>query len=149
MYEFQVGGRAFCGAPDGVWAVDSMFRRRHRKEDANAVELRSVAPRTGNRLTYLYDFGDNWEHEILVEQTSCPDGDPGRAVCLAGERACPPEDCGGIWGYDEVLAAIADPTNPALAERRQWVGPNYDPGRFDLASVTARLRRFNPIPTAL
>jgi hypothetical protein len=141
LYKFQVGKRVIGGHPHSVLAPDSMFRRRP-NEDADTVELRSVAPRQGARLTYVYDFGDNWEHEVLVEAASCPDGDPDRAVCLVGERACPPEDCGGVWGYEEVLAAIADPRNPALTERREWVGQAYDPERFDLRSVNARLRRF-------
>jgi hypothetical protein len=143
LYDFQVGKRVIGGRPHGVPAPDRMFGRAS-KEDAHAVELRSVAPRKCARLTYRYDFGDNWQHEILVEATSCPDGDPSRAVCLVGERACPPEDCGGIRGYQEVLAAIANPTDPALDERREWVGEDYDPERFDLRQVNAWLRRLKP-----
>ena len=147
LYQFQVGRRVIGESGDGFSPVERLFGGSSKKEDARAVELRSVAPKEGARLTYVYDFGDNWCHEVLVEQTTCPDGDPDRAVCLAGERACPPEDCGGVWGYDEVLAAIADPKNPALAERRAWLGRNYQPERFDPAGVTARLRRFNPVRT--
>jgi hypothetical protein len=146
LYQFQVGRRVIDESGGGSSPVERPFGGRS-KEDAGAVELRSVAPKKGARLTYVYDFGDNWCHEVLVEQTTCPDGDPDRAVCLGGKRACPPEDCGGVWGYEEVLAAIADPKNPALAERRAWLGPNYHPDRFDPAAVTARLRKFNPVRT--
>ena len=148
LYQFQVGRRVIDESGGGLSPAERLFGSSSRKkEDAWAVELRSVAPEKGARLTYVYDFGDNWCHEVLVEQTTCPDGDPDRAVCLAGERACPPENCGGVWGYEEVLAAIADPKNPALAERRERLGQNYHPDRFDSAAVTARLRKFDPVRT--
>jgi hypothetical protein len=111
--------------------------------DAARRKLVAVAPRKGSRLRYTYDFGDDWEHEILVEEVA--DAEPAVAYprCLAGRRACPPEDCGGIWGYDELLAILADPDHPEHHERREWLGledgVDLDPGRFDPGEVNTSL----------
>src|SRR5262249_35858102 len=91
-----------------------------RREDAGRIQLRDVAARKGAGLTYRYDFGDDWQHELIVEEAACPDAEPGKAVCIAGERACPPEDCGGVWGYAELLDALDDPANPDL--KSAWNG---------------------------
>jgi hypothetical protein len=139
LYLFEVGQRRI-GEPSDDWG--------ERTEDASRIELRKVAGQQGARLTYVYDFGDDWHHRVVVEKTACPDAEAGRVVCLSGRRACPPEDCGGIWGYSEMLTALDDPTNPDLAERVEWLeevhGP-YDPEHFDAGEVTARLRNFNPL----
>jgi hypothetical protein len=138
LYEFEVGRRRI-GEPDDSFGYPA--------EDASRVELRSVAHQDGARLTYVYDFGDGWEHQVLVEKTSCPGADGGRVACLDGRRACPPDDCGGVWGYRDLLAALDDPAHPESAERREWlqvVGP-FDPELFDPAEVTTRLTRFDPL----
>ena len=82
------------------------------------------------RFRYVYDFGDNWEHEILLEKTF--DSVPGvrYPVCTAGKLACPPEDVGGIWGYYDFVEAISDPKHPEHEERLEWNGP-YEPEEFD------------------
>ena len=86
------------------------------------ASLADVAPRTGNRLRYTYDFGDNWEHDILIEQVGPPVPELAYPVCLAGERACPPDDCGGVWGYAELLEALADPKHPEHEWLLEWAG---------------------------
>jgi hypothetical protein len=139
LYEFGVGKRRF-GEPS--WDSDN------RREDAGRIQLRDVAARQGARLTYVYDFGDDWQHDVIVEKTACPDAEPGRAVCIAGERACPPEDCGGVWGYAELLDALDDPANSELEERVEWLeevhGP-YDPEHFELDAINVRLDHFKPV----
>jgi Plasmid pRiA4b ORF-3-like protein len=138
LYMFRVGQRRI-GEPSDDYG--------NRTEDASRIELRKVAGQRGARLTYIYDFGDDWHHQLVVEKTACPDVEAGRVACLSGRRACPPEDCGGIWGYSELLTALDKPTEPDLAERIEWleeVHGAFDPDHFDLAEVTRRLRNLNP-----
>lgn len=107
------------------------------------VTLEQVAPEAGSTFTYRYDFGDDWEHEILVEKAL--DGDPAASYprCTGGRRAAPPEDCGGVWGYAALLDVLNDPTDPEHEERLEWLGldraDEFDPARFDPAEVTRDL----------
>jgi hypothetical protein len=100
----------------------------------------------GDRLRYIYDFGDEREHDVRLEKVLPPDADRRASavpVCLAGKGACPPEDCGGAWGYASLKKTIADPSDEEHEERLEWLGledpSDYDPAAFDLASVNARL----------
>ena len=105
--------------------------------DERKVALRDVA-QVKSRLRYTYDFGDDWEHEVLVEKIVAAAAEP-RAVCLGGRRACPPEDCGGPPGYAELLEVLADPSHPEHLDRLEWLGGSYDPAAFDAAAVNRRL----------
>ena len=102
-----------------------------------------VAPRKGDRLSYTYDFGDNWEHTILVEAITSPE--PGIAYprCLTGRRACPPEDCGGIGGYDYLIEILTDPEDEEHEDRLEWLGldsaDQFDPEAFDPAQANTAL----------
>ncbi|MDG4766467.1 plasmid pRiA4b ORF-3 family protein [Solwaraspora sp. WMMD406] len=109
---------------------------------AAAVTLEQVAPGVGAKLRYRYDFGDSWDHEIVVEKSL----DRQAVVyprCTGGRRAAPPEDCGGIWGYGYLVEVLADPSHPEHDERREWLGmgpdDDFDPARFDTAEVTRQL----------
>jgi len=104
------------------------------------VLLSQVIERPKQKFTYLYDFGDGWNHEILIEKIEPLAGSPPKIQCLAGARACPPEDCGGPPGYQSFLAAKRDP-NPKNLEcwgEPDWV-LQFDPERFDLTQVNQRL----------
>jgi len=87
------------------------------------------------RAVYVYDFGDNWEHEIVLEKILPREEGVDYPVCVGGRRACPPEDCGGVWGYEEFLEAIADPDHELHDEMLEWVGGEFDPERFDPEEV--------------
>jgi len=89
----------------------------------------------GVKSTYEYDFGDGWEHEVLLEGTPGAKPEADYPICLAGERACPPEDCGGPYGYAEFLKAIADPRHDRHEELLDWVGGRFDPEAFDPKSI--------------
>jgi hypothetical protein len=103
--------------------------------------LATLAPRVRNTIAYLYDFGDGWEHQIRVERIIEDDKRyPGRPVCLAGARNCPPEDCGGPWGYQNFLEAIDNKKHKEHKELLEWVGGSFDPEHFDLDEVNALLR---------
>lgn len=94
------------------------------------------------RFIYEYDFGDGWEHEILIEKILPPQKGMRYPVCLAGKRACPPEDCGGIWGYADLLEAIQNPKHPEHKEMLEWVGGKFDPEAFDLDRINRQLKDF-------
>jgi hypothetical protein len=110
---------------------------------AAAKKLSDVAPQPGSRIRYTYDFGDGWEHEITVEGVL--PAEPGVAYprSTAGRRACPPEDCGGIWGYDYLLGVLADPRHEEHAERLEWLGldsaAQFDPAAFEVTKVNHAL----------
>jgi Plasmid pRiA4b ORF-3-like protein len=115
-------------------------------EDEDEFALADVLAEPGDRLRYTYDFGDGWDHDIKLEKVFPPDADPPATVvpaCLAGKGACPPEDCGGPWGYAALKEVIADPSDEEHDERLEWLGledpSDFDPAAFDLASVNARL----------
>jgi hypothetical protein len=110
---------------------------RHTVLDSCEHTLADLAPRRKMKFIYEYDFGDSWEHEILVED-QLPAG-PAAPRCLAGENAGPPEDCGGVWGYSDHLAALADPNHPDHEETKEWIGEDFDPARFDIEAVNRYL----------
>lgn len=88
---------------------------------------------------YEYDFGDGWEHDIKVEDVLVAQEGQTYPTCIGGERACPPEDCGGIWGYEEFLAAVADPDPEEHDSLLEWAGSEFEPDRFDLDGVNRAL----------
>ena len=102
--------------------------------------LESLLSEKGAKIKYRYDFGDNWEHEILLENPNydAPD-QPGPIFCIKGVRACPPEDCGSTWGFENFCEAIADPKHPEHKELKEWYGGKYDPEHFDLDGVNEEL----------
>jgi hypothetical protein len=110
-------------------------------KNENNVSLRQVVARVKDKLIYEYDFGDSWDHELLVEKILPPEAGKRYPVCLTGKRACPPEDCGGIWGYAGFLDAIQDPQHPEHEAMVEWVGGEFDPAAFDLDEVNTALQR--------
>jgi len=116
---------------------------------AASKQLGQVARRTGYRLRYTYDFGDDWEHDILIEDVTEPEPDTAYPRCLAGRRACPPEDCGGIWGYDYLIEILADPHHEEHEDRLEWLGldsaDQFDPAAFDATEVNSALSPLNAV----
>jgi hypothetical protein len=104
--------------------------------DETDFVLEDVFPREGAKLLYLYDFGDSWEHEILVERIFAPEPGVEYPVCSEGARSGPPEDCGGIDGYADLLEALRDPKRDDHAEALDWIGDDFDPEYFDLAEIS-------------
>lgn len=93
-------------------------------------------------FTYLYDFGDHWEHWIKVEKRHPPHPIlPTSVLCLTGANAAPPEDVGSAPGYAEFLEAILNPDHPEHHTMREWCGEGFEPGRFDLSAVHESLER--------
>jgi len=132
LHEFEVGGRRY-GQPvpdEPEYGVEPEWK----------LTLRGAAPSKGTRFRYVYDLGDGWGHEVRVEAIQTPAGPFKHPVCLAGERACPPEDCGGAPGYENLLEVLRDRSHPEHREMLRWAGRGFDPERFDLAAVNRKLR---------
>jgi hypothetical protein len=106
------------------------------------LRIGQSAKAEGACFRYEYDFGDGWNHFVLIEKILPPDDRGKSPVCLAGARACPPEDCGGVPGYEELLEILADPSHPERAERLKWLGSPFDAAHFDLAATNKKLARF-------
>ena len=86
--------------------------------------------REGDAVPYEYDFGDGWEHDVHLEKILTPETGMSYPRCLDGARACPPEDCGGPGGYENLLRILTDPADPEHASMRAWVGEYFDPDAF-------------------
>jgi hypothetical protein len=108
-------------------------------ESERSTTLRQVATRQKSRIFYEYDFGDGWEHDILVEKVLQPEEGLRYPVCIEGEHAAPPEDCGGIPGYYMMLEAIEDPEHPDHEDMLEWVGGDFDSATFDLYEINEKL----------
>lgn len=106
-----------------------------------SAKLNEVAPTEGFKFRYEYDFGDSWMHNIVVEKILPADPDQRYPVCIKGKRACPPEDCGGVWGYAELEETLKDPSHPEHEEMMEWLDGDFDPEAFDLEQVNQELRR--------
>jgi hypothetical protein len=107
--------------------------------DEAQVLLGSLIRRKGQTFSYEYDFGDSWQHEVKVENILPYDPTVALPVCLAGARACPPEDCGSFPGYANVLRALKKAETSEDRELRKWVDC-YDPEHFNVEAVNARLQ---------
>lgn len=111
--------------------------------DARRTRVNKMA-KAGTSFTYTYDFGDNWKHKVKVEQIIPSTPDLELPACTGGKRAGPPEDCGGTWGYAELLEILADPSPHEHTERLEWADGwghgAFDPDRFDPAEFADSLR---------
>jgi len=134
LHEFLKGTEHF-GPVDEELGSDDM-------DDEDVTLVRDVLPRAKSKLVYLYDFGDSWEHEVLLEKSLPLEPDTHYPVCLEGARASPPEDCGGAWGYAELLEIVKNPKHEQHEERLAWLGPEFDPDAFDAAKVNRHLKAF-------
>ncbi|MBN1582255.1 MAG: plasmid pRiA4b ORF-3 family protein [Anaerolineae bacterium] len=109
--------------------------------DERKIRLDRIVPGEGTKFIYEYDFGDSWDHVLLVEKIMPSEQGVAYPACIKGRRACPPEDVGGIWGYYGFLEAIQDPGHPEHDDYLEWIGGEFDPERFDLDETDAALQR--------
>ena len=113
----------------------------HRNERRTA--LGDVIGERGDRMRYIYDFGDHWQHDVVVEKVLAAQPGSRYPICLTGKGRCPPEDCGGLWGYAELRETLADPTHEDHADMLEWLGiataAEFDPYAFDVDDVNAVL----------
>lgn len=129
LHEFEIDGVQY-GVDDGEgWEPPKDERR---------AKLRNIV-RERSSFLYVYDFGDYWRHRVVVEKVLPVDAGATYPACTGGRRACPPEDCGGPWGFQEFLAAIADPDHEEHESMLEWVGGSFDPSAFDASQFGHQL----------
>ena len=138
LHQFRINNR-YIGVPDPESDAPEWHTEDERKVFLNRVLTDDAV------FTYLYDFGDGWEHRLLVEEYDDSDdlhfGDCDAWVD-AGERACPPEDCGGVGGFQDFLEKLEDePYSDESKDLREWAGLDYDPARFDRQAANAAIKR--------
>jgi hypothetical protein len=134
LYEFQImdpskGSVVNIGVPEGGYVDGILSGKKQKIKDFFSLENHSAQ--------YLYDFGDNWEHTVKLEKI-LPAEEGGYPRCITGKRACPPEDCGGVWGYMELLEVLADPDHDEYEDMLEWAGEDFDPEYFDAKEVRFR-----------
>jgi hypothetical protein len=134
LHEFMIGRRLYS-VPD---PDDDMNERK--VIDERRERLCDAMPRVGTQFLYLYDFGDNWRHDLLLEAILLPESSEQYPRCIGGERRTPPEDVGGTTGYEEYLEAIKDPEHEEHENVLRWRGA-FDPEAFAPDEVNRRLRK--------
>ena len=138
LYEFHVNGQVI-GLPDPTFAhlEDREILNARREQVRKHISHENVT------FTYKYDFGDNWRHTITllkIDSSTLADADPA-PVCLGGARSCPPEDIGGVWGYQHMMEALLTPNHPEREQFLEWLDEEYDPERFSCDVVNALLHK--------
>jgi len=131
LHEWDVNGAEYGMADVDDWNDQPAA-------DENGVRLCDVAGE-GTKLAYWYDFGDDWRHQLIVEKVMPVERGVTYPQLVAGKRACPPEDVGGTWGYENFLQAIADPEHEEHDEYLEWCGGRFDPDDAKLDGFDARL----------
>ena len=134
LHQFVIGRRLYS-VPD---PDDDIYERK--VIDESRVPLAEVVPRVGTQFTYLYDLGDSWEHDLVLEAILLSETAKQYPTCIGGERRTPPEDVGGTLGYEEYLVVLADPEHEEHTNMLRWRGP-FDPGTFAAALVNQRLQK--------
>lgn len=134
LHDFLVARRVYS-VPD----PDDAFNER-KVIDERPVPLNGIVDHVGDTFDYLYDFGDNWKHHVLLEAIVLPDEEAFYPRCIAGARNGPPEDAGGTGGYAGYLEALADPEHEEHENMLAWRGP-FDPEDFSLERINASLKR--------
>ena len=134
LHEFTVAGARYS---DKACRLDGAA-------DESRVSLGDLGLQEKSRLTYCYDFGDDWGHTIVVEKILPVEKGRAYPACTGGKRSAPPEDCGGVWGYYRILDALQHPDDPKYAEVLEWVGAEYDPAAFHPDWADAALQSLQP-----
>jgi len=134
LHEFEIVGsstgvKTSIGIPDEEFGLDREILPGWKQKIADWFSME-------NRLAdYRYDFGDNWEHKLRLEKILHRERNINYPICIKGERACPPEDCGGIWGYEDFLEIIKNPNHEEHEKMLEWIGGEFDPEHFDVKEV--------------
>ena len=132
LHQFIVG-RTYYGP------ANSPYEDFMETQDEAKIKLSQIGG-AGTKFIYEYDFGDSWRHILEVEKVLEPEPGQEYPICLKGKRACPPEDVGGVWGYEDFVEAIQNPDHPEHDEYLEWVGDEFDPEKFDLDAANAELQ---------
>jgi hypothetical protein len=126
LYGFSISGVEYMPSDDDC---------EQDAEDTQGVTLKKLKLRKNDKIRYVYDFGDDWGHTIKIENVFTPEEEVITPVCLDGARNCPPEDCGSIPGYEDIIHAMKKPTTKAAKEFIEWLGEKYDAELFDCDEI--------------
>ena len=137
LHQFMADGNIY-GVPDPEFDPPGT-------RDESHYRVYQLLKEEKDSLIYEYDFGDSWEHTVTLEKILPYDSDQPLPWCIKGKRACPPEDVGGVWGYDNFLEALMDPTHPDHEHLRSWAGETFDPNIFDKDKVNTRLAEISQL----
>lgn len=107
--------------------------------DYKKMKISDLLKKEKEKIVYVYDFGDNWEHDIILEKILPIDNNIKYPICLTGKRNCPPEDCGGVWGYSDMLEVLKDPKHEEYENYIAWLGGKFDPEFFDKNKINKLL----------
>jgi len=110
-------------------------------KNSRTVKLNKLMKKEKDVLLYEYDFGDGWEHEIILEKIIEEDEKNQIPRCIDGKQNCPPEDCGGIWGYEDLLKVIKDKKHDEYEKMMEWLGEEFDPDYFNINEVNKLLKQ--------
>ncbi len=132
LHQFTANGISY-GEADPDYGLDLVNEQR--------VRIDKLVDTPKNKFIYEYDFGDGWEHQIVLEKILALEPEIKYPICITGKRNCPPEDVGGVWGYGDFLEAIEDKNHPSHAEFLEWVGGSFDPEEFNLAAINQKLKQ--------
>ena len=135
LHQF-VDGRTFYQPGGG----DDDFFDMMDVEDSNGIRICDLLQREKDKVVYEYDFGDSWDHTVLLEKVLEPKPKQNLPICTKGKLACPPDDCGGIYGYYQLIEALSGPDCVEKQELLEWHGGPIDPEAFDIIAINARLR---------
>ncbi|MDJ0712910.1 MAG: plasmid pRiA4b ORF-3 family protein [Prochloraceae cyanobacterium] len=133
LHQFSIQGIEYGQLEPNYGFEDEELR------DEKLVQLNQVVKQEKSKFFYTYDFGDDWSHEILVEKILPQDPEISYPLCLKAKRACPPEDCGGPWGYAEFLEAIQNPQHSEHENLLEWIGGDFNSEASDLNKINRRL----------
>ncbi len=133
LHQFEIGKKKYTIPHEDFDGVEDF-------EDEGDFRLCDFSPDEIKRFVFEYDFGDGWEHAVLLEKVLEPQKGVKYPLCLAGERNCPPEDCGGPWGYKNFLEVIRDTKHPEHVEMLEWAGDDFDSEEFDVNITNLSLR---------
>ena len=144
LYGWEVKGREYTGQ-NTIFAELGFFEEEEATDTDHEFDEKEIGAIIGDnektKFIYIYDFGDNWEHEILVEEILPVDPKIKKyPVCITGKRAAPPDDCGGSWGYQTLLEILKDPEHPEYEEYMDWLEEDFDPEYCNLEEINIRLK---------
>jgi hypothetical protein len=132
LHVFEIGGEQYGSSEQ--WQEQDPWGDSE-TADERKVKVSQLLDRDFKKFRYEYDMGDGWEHTIQIENVLPAEAGVRYPRCIEGSRACPPEDCGGPWGYGDFLEALRDPRHPEHADMLEWVGGEFDPEQFDPETV--------------
>ena len=137
LHQFISQDQKFYGIKDDDFAMDGF-----EMQDESTARLSHLLKAEKDYLIYEYDFGDSWTHKVILEKILAFDPDKKLPYCVTGKRACPPEDCGGIWGYADLLVILENPEHEEYEEMLEWLDGEFDPAYLSRKEINQLLLEY-------